>query len=90
MCSAGSNKAKNDLCHLVMAPSTRLGYSKYSIKNFLINLVSALTFVYLSLWSEEIKVPPPGARIAARVNHHKAVRPKKTRGPGIHLRADVT
>lgn len=90
MCSAGSNKAKNDLCHLVMAPSTRLGYSKYSIKNFLINLVSVLTFVYLSLWSEEIKVPPPGTRIAARVNHHKAVRPKKTRGPGIHLRADVT
>lgn len=47
-----SNKAKNDLCPLVMAPSSRLQSCKYSIKNILINLVSGLTFVCLFVWRE--------------------------------------
>lgn len=42
-----SNRAGDDLCHLVMPLSICLGSFKYSIKNFLINLVSGLTFCLL-------------------------------------------
>lgn len=78
--SALSNEAENDLCHLFMAPSACLGSFKYSIKNFLINLVSGLTFcLFVSLeWINRSSVPlclegRPGKspRSSQAENHHE-------------------